>query len=509
MRATRSEIARRPGTPPGTAGGGRPGERREEGFALPMVLFIIIMLGILGATSLIMAVYAMMNAQGALPAAKAFDAAESGLSVAHSALARDDIPAGGTNVPRTGSLEANSSYSVTVLPDPASPDWKITSTGTYTDDRGTVYKRTIEEKVTFSGTERHFNALDYVLFSKYGNINIEAGTVFLFNTFTVNGSVYGRNVTLFSNKGLLGDSELRVNGNIYATNDATLRTWTGFACVSNTRVAGGTPVHASLGRGVFANHNVTMRAECVILASSRNRIDNNCYYGNAISKPTGGLGWNYNEIYGTEKKMDASTGSVPDVALPEPNFEWYRSQAKLQDADGIADGQHYYPGNATIASLTIDPESQLSSGWIGFVEGNLTLRNVLINANAKGVFVCMGNITVNHSFQLQGKTEYQAIAKGKVTHESSLTFNLNPTDTVFIYSGYNNPSNPSDYAVTYSLGWFRDIKGQITANGSIYTPDSNWAPFGNNGISYKKPGVPVAGFPIPFQVKSWKELPSP
>ena len=69
----------------------RAGGRQEEGFALPMVLFIITMLAVLGATSLIMAVYSMMNAQGTLPAAKAFDAAESGLSVAHSSLARDAV----------------------------------------------------------------------------------------------------------------------------------------------------------------------------------------------------------------------------------------------------------------------------------------------------------------------------------------------------------------------------------------------------------------------------------
>jgi hypothetical protein len=482
-------------------------EGREEGIFMIMVLLVITLLAVLGATTLLLMASSLVNARATLPSSKAFDVAESGLSVAHSELARDLVPAGGKNI--NGSLEPGATYSVTVVPDPALPDWKITSTGTYTVDEGgqtRQYQRVLEERVTFQGTQKYFNALEYVLFSKEGRINIEAGTVFLFNNFRVNGSIYGKDVTLYSNKLIFGDSELRVNGNVYATRDATVRTYTGFACVGTTRVAGSTPMFPSLGEGVFANRNVTLRAECVFLASSRVYIDDNCYYGNTITKSTGGLGINTISISGTEKKMDASTGNVPDVALPEPDFDWYRAQAKVQDADPWPDGVHYYPGNATINSLTINPNAQLSSGWIGFCEGNLTIQNVFINANAKGVFVAMGNVSITHTLQLQGSTEYQAMAKGKVIHNSSLTFNIFATDTIFIYSGYSNPNDLGDYAVQYSLGWFRDIKGQITAKGSIYTPDSDWAIAGDNGITYKKPNVPVDGFPIPFQVKSWKEL---
>lgn len=508
MSALRSGKAKASEAMPAGGGRSRIGERQEEGFALPMVLFIITILAVLGATSLTMAIYSMLNAQGSLPSAKAFDSAESGLSVAHSMLARDLIPDVGQE-DILGSIESNSLYSVDVVPDPSSPEWKITSTGTYTDSDGNVYRRTLEEKITFAGTQKFFNALEYVLFAKNGNINITAGTIAGWNTFRVNGSIYAKNITLYNNKILLGAGDLYVNGNVYATNDATLRAFTGFIAASWTRVTGGTALHPALGEGVFANHNITLRAECIFLASSNVQIDDNCYYGNTISKSTSGLGINTIKISGTEKKMDAATGNVPDVALPEPDFDWYRAQAKIQDADPYADGQHYFPGAATINSLTIDPNSNLSSGWIGFCEGNLTIQNVLINANAKGVFVSMGNIGVTHSWQLQGKTEYQAIAKGKVTHSSSITLNLNPTDTIFIYSGYYNPANLNDYAVTYSLGMFRDIKGQITTKGSIYTPDADWTIIADTGITYKKPSVPVAGFPIPFQVKSWKEVSSP
>ncbi len=409
----------------------------------------------------------------------------------------------------TGSIETNSVYSVTVLPDPASPEWKITSTGTYTDTEGNTYKRTVEEKVTFAGTQKYFNALEYVLFAKYGSVNISAGTLAGWNTFRVNGSIYGKNVTVSNNKTIAGAGDLYVNGNVYATNDMLLRAHTGFIAINWTRVTGGTAIHPLLGEGAFANHNMSLEASCVFLASSNLYIDDNCYYGNTISKNTSGFGINTIRINGTEKKMDAATGTVPDVALPEPDFDWYRSQAMVQDADPYADGQHYYPGAATISSLTIDPNASLSSGWIGFCEGNLTIQNVMINANAKGVFVSMGNISVTHSWQLQGQTEYQAIAKGKVIHNSSMTLNVNATDTVFIYSGYYNPANINDYAVQYSLGWFRDIKGQITTKGSIYTPDSDWTVYADCGITYRKPSVPVAGFPIPFQVKSWKEVSSP
>ena len=75
----------------------------------------------------------------------------------------------------TGSIETNSLYSVMVLPDPASPEWKITSTGIYTDTEGNTYKRTVEEKITFSGTAKYFNSLGYVLYSKDGKIDLSTG----------------------------------------------------------------------------------------------------------------------------------------------------------------------------------------------------------------------------------------------------------------------------------------------------------------------------------------------
>ena len=484
-------------------------DRREEGIFMIMVLLVITLLAVLGATTLLLMASAMVNARATLPSSKAFDVAESGLAVAHSELARDLVPPEGKTI--GGSLEPGAYYSVTVVPDPALPDWRITSTGTYTVDEGgqtRQYERVLEERITFQGTQKYFDALQYVLFSKEGNINIQTGSTFGWGTFDINGSIYGKNVRISNEKAVAGAGDVFTYGNIYATGDVFLRAFSGVIADSDNYVYGGTPIHPSLGEGVFANGNVTLEAEIWLLASATVRIYDNCYYGNTITKrKIGSLGWRNIDIYGTEKKMDASTGSVPEVALPEPDFDWYRAQAKIQDADPWNDGQHYFPGNATINSLTINPNAQLSSGWIGFCEGNLTIQDVLINANAKGVFVAMGNVTVTHGWQLQGNTEYQVIAKGKVVHTSLFTINLNPTDKIFIFAGHKSTdlNDPADAAVSYSLGWFRDIQGQITARGSIYTPDGDFVIM-DNGITYRKPNVPVDAFPIPFQVKSWKEL---
>jgi hypothetical protein len=275
----------------------------------------------------------------------------------------------------------------------------------------------------------------------------------------------------------------------------------------------------NLGEGVFANNKLTLNAKTLILASSYVTIDDNAYYGNTYA-PTASTPWKflgikfggYITIGGITKKMDSSTGSVPEVALPEPDFDWYRAQAKIQDLHAYGDdGQHYYGtgdltnGTKVLGTVDIQNTDNLYNGWICFCEGNLTINNTTLKPNTKGVFVAMGDVTINSGWWLQGNTEYQVIATGKVTYKSGLDASLNPTDTIFIYSGYESKTD-TDYAVTYQLNWFRDIKGQITAKGSIYTPDGNWGLIQDVGITYKRPSVPVAGFPMPFTVKSWKVI---
>ncbi len=502
-----------------------------------MVLFIISMLAVLGATAMIMALYSLMNAQGLMASGKAFDAAESGISAAHAELSRELVPVSGKTIPEDPDdprLDANPYFIATIEnSDPlnGSKDWTITSTGTYTNDDGTTFTRKLEEKVAFAGTDKYFDALNYVLFSESGTIYLDSGGLLGYTDFKVNGNVYGRNLDFLNEKLILGFGVgLQINGNVYARDYCHLRAFSGIAASSAVRVTGGSSFDSAqfeaLGEGVFAGGEIDLDAETWLLASSYITIDGNCIAGGDldtadIDNPISIFGiklGGYLTILGTRSEYQGSS-IVPEVVLPEPDWDWYRAQAKIQDVWAEDNGyseKHYFSsddsaqywnssngGTATPDPIEINESTQaLFNGWICFSEGNLLIDSTDLKANTKGVFVALGDVTINSGWWMEENCEYQVIAQGKVRFSSGIDWNLSPMDTLFIYSGYNG----SDYAVDYPLQFFKDILGQITAKGSIMLRDADLSLWTGTGITYRRPSVPVAGFPIPFQVKSWKVI---
>ncbi|RJP30351.1 MAG: hypothetical protein C4536_09955 [Actinobacteria bacterium] len=149
----------------------------ENGFAMVFVIFAIMVVGILGALVLLYTGYVLRNAVGVTPSARAQTVAEAGLEAAHAQLASEEITGADTI---DGSMwEGQGTFHVDVreadLGDGDPYDWLITSEGTYTAEVEGVertFYRTLQEVISFAGGH-YYSALDYVLFSKEGDIDID------------------------------------------------------------------------------------------------------------------------------------------------------------------------------------------------------------------------------------------------------------------------------------------------------------------------------------------------
>jgi hypothetical protein len=366
----------------------------------------------------------------------------------------------------------------------------------------------------------------------------------------------GRNVTVSSSTLCAANSNALVTGSINAGGNVSLSSSVAFLCGASTKVA----QSSDAGTGVNAGGNVDISAKGYVLAgcetdvgtsgapSSVKAIGNSNMTattsiigawpttrvwgdlknnGTAVLSATG-LGFQASTIDGVWQHGLACTHSgncifdpvkhfdtnpniqtsdiekVPDVQFPEPDWGWYKTTA-------IAQG-NYYDHAVSFTNLTISGDP--SSMWVMYVEGNVTINNLLFNVAKHGVIVSEGDVTVTHTVQFPGignrKTTYQVIAKGDVIHQNSWTFNPNARDEVFIYTdgSYDSDHNPNTVNgnVTYNLGYFRDIIGQITCKGNINTSVGSLLSFDQQKISYASPIVAAPAWPIPFKTISFREL---
>lgn len=305
-------------------------------------------------------------------------------------------------------------------------------------------------------------------------------------------------VTLISDDGAAAGSRARVYGSVLARGDTNLRSSGDFLADPETRVYG----------HVKNNGHSTLYSHAG-LSSATVRIGGDWQHG-------GGCTWDENwlgNIYvgGTHSDTNPNIGQapvapVPDVSMPRPDWDWYRTMAIAQGHYYAGDGNPSNESHVVVDNFTIDGDP--SSMWVAYVADDLVLNNVIWNVQKKGVIVCEGDVTVQHEVQFQANCEYQVIARGNVTHASRLTMNPNANDVVFIYTDGTHDHLPADGIpsgnVTYDLGWMRDLQGQITATGNISAPVSGIARDAH--ISYKSPSVPVEAWPIPFKVHSFREL---
>lgn len=221
----------------------------ENGIAMLFVVFAIMVVGILGALLLLYTSVALRNAVGVTPASRALAAAETGLDIAHARLASGSIE-DSTTIPTSYLWDGKGSYTVTVQKNPdfgdGDPyDWKITSSGQYTANVEGVdrtYYRTVEEVVTFAGG-RYYNALDYVLFSKEGNIDFDVSGdlgIAKVGGITVNGDIYaGKNVYVDMAAAFFAGGTFTINGDIITEKgDIEINEGSGILAAANTSITG-------------------------------------------------------------------------------------------------------------------------------------------------------------------------------------------------------------------------------------------------------------------------------
>lgn len=459
-------------------GGERPGRWQDEGFALPMVLFIITILAVLGATAMLMAVYAMMNAQASLPAARAFDIAEAGIALGHTKLVSSANPAGTYNLTDMGGTCV-----VTVAG--STPEWTITSTSTY-QDGGETFRRRIQEVVSYSGSEAFSFLQDYILLAGRNLEVTLSDTLNLGAPMRINGNIRAEDTMTINSAAKVGGGDaLVINGNVEGRNNVNLNSLASWASVD---------MGLSINGDTMSDGNVNLHANgdwawLFVWFKIRGWLypqDIMCR-GNITQTMDNGDGI---QIGGTTN--DSWTG-WEDVAQLEPDFEYYKAVAQRQG--------NYVDGNMTLSgNLGTGGESSIT---VYYATGNISLAAGTFSfnqPNMTGIFVCEGNFSANTTsiFKFAADSKFQVVAKGNCTFECNWDFlSFGATDQFFFYAGNDIVINTGMFSgMDLSCNAGRDIR--------VISDNIGGDPTVNANPSF---AVDVRGWPIQFDVISWKELP--
>lgn len=468
---------------------------REEGFALVLVLLAITILSILGALALMLAASSLSGIVNMKPEDRAFQIADSATAIAHAKIVRQDM-SGGTF---TGNLYGGS-YVINITG--STPHWTVTSEGVYVEN-GVTYRRKIQERVTYYGSQAFDVMKNYALFAGHDliidmnerintffpvtiNSNIRAQNnleinvtpdISMGDALTVNGNVEGVNrVDIINNPQIWGSvlfpTKVTVNGNV-RSGDASAGTG-GYVHVY---------VGGSISGGVWKATEVKMGS--VQSPQYLPEPDDLVYHF---------LFWDIVIRRITPRTFTAQRACQP-VYIPHPNIEHYKFLAMEQ-------GPSHYNLNGDLnlsGNLSSYGSSSLS---VFYAKGNINLSGFAWDQpNMKGVFVCEGNFTSTSTLKLWGaNSQFQVIAMGDVRFNNSWDFSIfDPaTDNIFAWSGHN---------IYLDLGAFAGENVQFTAlNDIIVSSAANL--FSNSTINYRAPDIDVVGFPIDVTINDWKELPS-
>ncbi|OFW55636.1 MAG: hypothetical protein A2Y75_05475 [Candidatus Solincola sediminis] len=426
---------------------------REEGFAMLFVIFAIMVLGILGALVLLYTSYALNSALGVTPASRAQAVAEIGLDVVHAKLASELI-ADSTVLadPQfvwgdSGSVPRGSyTYSVTKNPDIGDGDpydWLITAQGEYTamiEGVERTFYRQLEEVLTFAGG-RYYSALDYVLFSKEGTVDL-----------TLTDDLSGREV-----------AGVTVNGNIYAGQDVLVTSGARFASSGQFEING----------NIITESGDILISEVDRWASASNiRISGGLYSGITASGGSGG---------GVELETSMSIGGGGTITLTtsDPALGCINSHGQLRD--------HPY-------GVYIHGSTSWAGSYTSTINGDIHSDEDVYASNAASVFATIGT-TINGSVFSSSDVEFRSIpniiasvntnisgsiyADGNVTLYGNSTFaatilnrvggDIQAGGDVYIYEHFGiGCGNPSGYQVGGNIyGRNVTLDSQLGALGTI------------------------------------------
>lgn len=338
-----------------------------------------------------------------------------------------------------------------------------------------------------------------------GNVNLSATSGFASGaTSEVGGNVNaGGSVDLYAADTALAGSYAHVSGTINAIGTANIRSYCTVAAWPQSEAGAVNTNSTSLLRATSAN------IWGVGVGFNGAKVDGVWNAAGAHSEDTT---WPFCwTSHGTEQWIGGVTAPavqpVPEVVLPQPDWNWYRTTAIGQD--GYGGVQHYYTGSSSYNIDTIRAEYDFaSSGEVYYFDNDLTITNTYIDPSKKGVLVVNGDVNVGNEWQMNNLSEMQIIATGDISFATRNNMNwFGSYQKVFLYTNGTHIHGGTQRAgnVTYDLGWFRSITGQMTCTGSIITPSAGVGNV-NHAITYYPPSVPVEAWPIPMPVSTFREL---
>jgi hypothetical protein len=462
----------------------------EQGFAMVLVLAALLMLSVLGATSLLLMVSTLKGVESNKPEDRAFQIAKGGLNVAHAMIVAQEIgPAGyGDHGYILGGrfdffVEPGGGY-----------EYTITSSGEYVEN-GTVYRRRIQETAMYSA-ERSFDAIRNYMFyaGRDLTINVEGKETANFNknemilsgglraernllinvapegnlkSLTVNGNVEGKeSVRVISKPGGQGASYILEVNLFGGVRSGDIRTGEPEGSVTLITDAAGNAT-ATIKAATDGPDQKVTSSDISIQKNGNGEI----LTGERIDQP------------GMEK-----------VFIPEPDLAYYKALAISQN--------NYHEGPYTVdGSLGAMGVSSLS---VVYCTGDMTLNSVTWDVpNLKGIFVCEGDFYTSTGKELvfEENSLFQVIAKGNISFDNDWSFPKGgSTSEFFFWSGEN---------ATIEMAMFADQLVQCTAVQDIniqYTRQpSHKFPC---EVYYRGPDIDIAAWPVDIKVTDWKELPS-
>ncbi len=433
-----------------------------------VVVLAVMLLSIVGSLTLLVAVSSLEGAVNMKPEDRAFQIAESGLSVAHAKIIGNTVP---PDRPYTFSGTAmGGTYTVSVLGN--QPLWTVFSQGEYVDGTNT-YKRKLQEDLGYR--YQVFDAMRRYMMVAGNSIIVDVDDIAYAGVpIVMNGSLHAQNSFYAYLNPLAGIGDgMTVNGSLEAENNVYLESVPGFT---------GQLCQLSVNGDLRSNRVVALKANGTP-DGMLGWIDvNNIYTGSITKTMVNGTGI---DVHGSET---TSWSGVPRIQIPEPNFAYYKSLAMEQG--------HYYDGSVTFNGNRLSEISN-SSLTVVYSRGSITLNGYDFDKdNMKAVFVTEGHFNATGNLSFSAGSKFQAIAKGNATFNCTWDFRgAGYTDEFFIWSGND---------ATVNLGMFQGSRVQLTSRNDVNVNSDNMGSICE--VSYGVPDIDIGGFPVDMTVYSWKEL---
>ncbi|NPV59563.1 MAG: hypothetical protein HPY75_07860 [Actinobacteria bacterium] len=335
---------------------------------------------------------------------------------------------------------------------------------------------------------------------------------------SVGGNIYANGPINLDNYAAAGTSRVTIGGSVYSEGNFDFYDQSGFLGTATVAVNGGlAPLNPpSANPGVYSNGAMSLSVDKGLLSTASISVNKDARrYGGSptISSNVSVTGDKTTPLPSQFSVPEPTAPTAPteyrEVLLPECDFDYYRELAKEQE---LLDGQDHYFETPPSPNLDIPAGAFSSSLFVVFVEGDLNVGTVSVPVACKAVLVATGDITLQETLRREGSgdAEFQIIAGGKFLYDAGGNMTIDDNDQFFIYAAHEDYDPVSDpVSVEYEMGWFKNLRGQITARGDIELNSSgsrfSWLPGSNYSIHYKSPSVLGEAFRIPFKVKMWKE----